>query len=124
ERLFHPEDHLIALRDRFSATAADPATDLAWLISSLEPELFDEVYGAYQEELPTSTHPRLLERAQALGEFVVAEWLLHGLDTGDETIASDARGMLTDLDADLAQLAREEAERTYEEMNSRDDGTV
>ncbi|HJB08996.1 MAG TPA: phosphotransferase [Candidatus Brachybacterium merdavium] len=124
ESLFHAEDQISAVRDWSSAKVADPATDLAWLISSLEPELFDELYGAYQEELPTSTHPRLLERAQALGEFAVAEWLLHGLDTGDETITSDARGMLTDLDADLAQLAREEAERTYEEMNSRDDGTV
>ena len=124
ESLFHSEDQVSAVRDWSSAKVADPANDLAWLISSLDPELFDELYAAYREELPTSTHPRLVERAQALGEFAVAEWLLHGLDTGDETITSDARGMIADLDADLAQLAREEAERTYDEMNSREDGAV
>lgn len=121
ESLFHAQDQVSAVRDWSSARVADPATDLAWLISTLEPELFDELYGAYREELPTDTHPRLVERAQALGEFAVAEWLQHGLDIGDETIISDARAMLTDLDADLAQLAREEAERTYEQMRSRED---
>ena len=33
---------------------------------------------------------------------------------GETLIVSDARGMIEDLDRDLAQLAREEAERTYE----------
>src|SRR5699024_12271946 len=102
----------------------DAATDLAWLISSLDPERFDELYAAYREELPTSTHPRLMERAQALGEFAVAEWLAHGLEIDDADIVADARGMIADLDADLAQLARDEAERTYEEMGSREDGAI
>ena len=89
----------------------------------MDPERFDELYGAYREELPTSTHPRLIERAQALGEFAVAEWLAHGLEIQDQEIVADARGMIADLDADLAQLARDEAERAYEEMSSREDGS-
>lgn len=52
----------------------------------------------------------------------MAEWLAHGLETQDEEIVADARGMIADLDADLAQLAREEAERAYEEMHSREEG--
>lgn len=114
ENLFGSGDRISAVQDWSSARVADPASDLAWLISTLEPELFDELCAAYREELPTASHPRLVERAQALGEFAVLEWLLHGLDTGDETIVSDARGMIEDLDRDLAQLAREEAERTYD----------
>ncbi|MGO3211239.1 MAG: phosphotransferase, partial [Brachybacterium sp.] len=106
-----------------SSKVADPASDLAWLISSLDPERFDELYGSYREELPTSTHPRLIERAQALGEFAVAEWLAHGLEIEDQEIVADARGMIADLDADLAQIARDEAERAYEEMSSREDGS-
>ena len=124
ESLFTTDGQVSAVRDWSSSKVADAASDLAWLISSLEPERFDDLYAAYREELPTSTHPRLMERAQALGEFAVAEWLAHGLEVGDEEIVADARGMVADLDADLAQLAREEAERTYEEMSSREDGSV
>ncbi|WP_245822655.1 phosphotransferase [Brachybacterium avium] len=124
ESLFTTGQQVSAIRDWSSSQVADAASDLAWLISSLDPERFDDLYAAYREELPTATHPRLMERAQALGEFAVAEWLAHGLEVGDEDIVADARGMIADLDADLAQLARDEAERAYEEMNAREDGTV
>ncbi|WP_394214439.1 phosphotransferase [Brachybacterium vulturis] len=124
ESLFTADGQVSGIRDWSSSQVADAASDLAWLISSLAPERFDELYAAYREELPTATHPRLVERAQALGEFAVAEWLAHGLEVGDEEIVADARGMIADLDADLAQLAREEAERAYEEMSAREDGTV
>jgi len=122
ESLFTADHQVSAIRDWSSSTVGDAASDLAWLISSLDPERFDDLYSAYREELPTSTHPRLMERAQALGEFAVAEWLAHGLEVEDEDIVADARGMIADLDADLAQLARDEAERAYEEMSSREDG--
>ncbi|TDP77050.1 aminoglycoside phosphotransferase (APT) family kinase protein [Brachybacterium sp. AG952] len=122
ESLFVSGRRLSAVRDWSSSIVGDPAADLAWLISSLDPERFDSLYAAYREELPTSSHPRLMERAQALGEFAVAEWLEHGLEIEDEDIVADARGMIADLDADLAQIAREEAERTYDEMNAHEDG--
>jgi len=121
ESLFLSGRRLSAVRDWSSSLVGDPAADLAWLISSLDPERFDELYSAYREELPTSSHPRLMERAQALGEFAVAEWLEHGLEVEDEEIIADAKGMIADLDADLAQIARDEAERAYEAMNSRED---
>lgn len=120
ESLFVSGESISAVRDWSSSKVADAASDLAWLISSLDPERFDDLYSAYRDELPTSTHPRLVERAQALGEFAVAEWLAHGVEAQDETIISDARGMIADLDADLAQLARDEAERAYDEMAARE----
>lgn len=123
ESLFTADGQVSAIRDWSSSKVADAASDLAWLISSLSPERFDDLYAAYREELPTSTHPRLMERAQALGEFAVAEWLAHGVEVGDEDIVADARGMIADLDADLAQIARDEAERAYEEMKDREDKT-
>lgn len=124
ESLFTADHQVSAVRDWSSSKVGDAASDLAWLISSLDPERFDDLYAAYREELPTSTHPRLMERAQALGEFAVAEWLAHGLEVEDQEIIADARGMIADLDADLAQLARDEAERAYEEMRAREDGTA
>ena len=121
ESLLRSGDRISAVQGWSSARIGDPATDLAWLVSSLDAERFDELYAAYREELPTAVHPRLLERAQALGEFAVCEWLLHGLDTDDEDIVADARGMIHDLDQDLAQMAREEAERTYAELHGEDE---
>lgn len=118
ESLFIADDRISAIRDWSSSKVADPAADLAWLVSALDAERFDELYASYREELPTATHPRLMERAQALGEFAVVAWLIHGLDAGDAEIVADARAMIADLDADLAQLAREEAERAYEAMNA------
>lgn len=122
ESLFLAGHRISAVRDWSSSKVADAASDLAWLISSLDPERFDDLYAAYREELPTAPHPRLVERAQALGEFAVAEWLSHGLEVEDAEIIADATAMIADLDADLAQIAREEAERTFEEMSAREDG--
>lgn len=107
---------ITAVTDWHEARVGDPATDLAWLVSALDPETFDLLYDAYGRESPVAAHPRLIERAQALGEFAVLEWLLHGLDTGDETITADGRAMLADLDHDLAQIAREEAEAAYDHL--------
>jgi len=124
ESLFLAGHRVSAVRDWSSSRVADAASDLAWLISSLDPERFDDLYAAYCEELPTSPHPRLVERAQAIGEFAVAEWLSHGLEVEDEEIIADAKAMIADLDADLAQIAREEAERAYEEMSAHEDGAA
>src|SRR5699024_3011905 len=46
ESLFHAQAQSRGVRDWCSAMVADAATGLAWLSSALEPELFDELYGA------------------------------------------------------------------------------
>lgn len=117
DALFFDGDRVRAVRDWSSAHVGDPAQDLAWLITGLDSDSFDAVYAGYRQELPTVPHPRLMERAQALGEFAVLSWLLHGVDAEDEEIIADAQGMLADLDNDLAQLAREQAERTFDDMD-------
>ncbi len=114
--VFNHGGRISAVLDWHSARVGDPAQDLAWLIPALDTDSFDAVHSGYRQELPTVPHRRLIERAQLLGEFAVLQWLLHGVDTEDQEIIDDARGMLTDLDDDLAQIAREEAERAYEEM--------
>lgn len=118
ETLFVSEGRVSAVVGWGMAQVGDPALDLAWLIPAVDAETFDELYTGYRQELPTLPHRRLVERAQLLGEFAVLQWLLHGVDTQDEEIIKDARGMLADLDADLAQLARDEAERAYEDMTA------
>lgn len=118
ECLFVDGREITGVTDWHEARTGDPASDLAWLVSALDPEAFDTLYAAYVAELPVAPHPRLVERAQVVGELAVVDWLLHGIDAEDETIVEDARGMLADLDADLAQMAREEAEREYDALHA------
>ncbi|MFC0675747.1 phosphotransferase [Brachybacterium hainanense] len=116
EALFAREGRISTVQGWASARIGDPATDLAWLVAALDAEAFDDLYAAYVERLAVRPHPRLLERAQAVGEFAVGDWLLHGLDAEDPEIVEDARGMLADLEADLAQLARDEAEKAFDAL--------
>lgn len=119
ENLFVEGHEITGVTGWHEARTGDPATDLAWLVSALDPESFDTLYTAYVAELPVAPHGRLVERAQAVGELAIVDWLLHGLDADDETIVGDARGMLEDLDKDIAAAAREEAEREYEALSAR-----
>lgn len=121
ECLFHDGEQITGIRDWHEARISDPAADLAWLVSTLPPEQMDVLHRAYTADLAGSPHPRLLERAQVLGELAVVDWLLHGLDDEDEEITADARGMLADLDHDLTELAREEAERTFRELEAQEE---
>lgn len=116
ESLFAEGHEITGVVGWHDARTGDPATDLAWLISALDPETFEVLFDAYTRELPVAPHARLVERAQAVGELAVVDWLMHGLEAEDETIVEDARGMLDDLESDLAQLAREEAEREYDAL--------
>lgn len=119
QAFFRSGARISAMRDWSAARVADPAQDLAWLVSTLEHDALDALLEAYREQRRGRVDARLLERAQVLGELAVVEWLLHGIDTDDAEIIDDARGMLADLEADIAEAARLEAEHAYEGMRAR-----
>jgi aminoglycoside phosphotransferase (APT) family kinase protein len=80
---------------------ADPADDLAWLaIGTTEPAL-DGVLAAYIAARREPPDPSLRRRARLSGEFALARWLLHGVNTDDSAIVDDAVQMLADLDASV-----------------------
>jgi macrolide phosphotransferase len=80
---------------------ADPADDLAWLaIGATEPAL-DAVLDAYTAARRDPPDLALRRRARLSGEFAIARWLLHGVNTDDPAIVDDALGMLADLDASV-----------------------
>lgn len=83
------------------ASVADPAADLAWLISALEQEITDTVIEAYALARSEEPDKYLVSRAALAGEFAVARWLLHGTRTQDDAVVFDAVQMLQELDADL-----------------------
>ena len=103
--------------DFSQARVADPASDLAWILSALDPRAFDEFFTAYTANLDRRPDARLVERTQLAGEFAVLDWMLTGLDSGDDQIVDDGLAMLQDIEEDLAQMAREDAERTYSELD-------
>jgi aminoglycoside phosphotransferase (APT) family kinase protein len=77
---------------------ADPADDLAWLaIGATEPAL-DGVLAAYVAARRESPDGSLRRRARLSGEFALARWLMHGVNTADQSIVDDAVQMLADLD--------------------------
>jgi macrolide phosphotransferase len=80
---------------------ADPADDLAWLaIGSTEPAL-DGVLAAYAAARREPPDASLRRRARLSGEFALARWLMHGVNTDDAAIVDDAVQMLADLDASV-----------------------
>jgi len=82
---------------------ADPADDLAWLAASVEPATFESVLVAYSQARRTTPDRDLARRAGLAGELALARWLLHGTSNGDRAVTDDAIGMLTDLDAAVAE---------------------
>lgn len=108
------------LLDFSQARVADPAADVAWVLSCLEPEAFDTFFTAYTANLDVRPDARLVERAQLTGEFAVLEWVLSGLDTDDDSVVEDGMAMLQDVETDLAEMARHDAEEQYDSLSSRD----
>lgn len=84
------------------ARVGDPADDFARLaLGSNEPAL-DPVVAAYAAARHEPPDPALRRRARLSGEFALARWLLHGVNSGDDDIVQDAVVMLHDLDAAVA----------------------
>lgn len=104
-----------------NAEVADPARDLTWLLHGLDAEAFDAFFTAYTANLDIRPDARLRERTQLVGEFAVLTWLLSGADTGDNDIVAEALDMLRDVDDDLAELARIEAENEFAELQEHDE---
>ena len=74
----------------------DPASDLAWLLAS-GPEVFDSVVARYGQQRDTGHRGHLRTRAVLYHELEIARWLMHGLDTRDQSIIDDAVAMLDRL---------------------------
>lgn len=93
---FRREHSAITGIDGWHALAlGDPAVDLAWLLGSEHGSSVDDAFVAYAGIRGADRHLR--RRAMLHAELDVARWLLHGVESGDEAIVSDAEGMLSRL---------------------------
>lgn len=98
------EEHVLVLDGEVSAVISfseahvgDPAVDLAWLLASAPEDCLDSIEEAYALARPENADTYLLDRAQLVGELALARWLMHGVNTGNEQIVTDAVQMLEDL---------------------------
>lgn len=80
----------------------DPAIDLQFLQSA--PEAAESVLDAYRMTAHRSGDEYLAARSRLHAELEFARWLLHGKNSGDDSVLEDAAGM---LDA-LAENVRDE----------------
>jgi len=83
------------------ARVADPADDLAWLLTALPEDVTDTIVETYALTRSEEPDPHLQTRAILAGEFAVARWLLYGVRNDESDVVADAVGMLRDLEADL-----------------------
>ena len=104
------EDNLLVEGNRVTAVTGwtdlrigDPADDFAWLVASNEQEFVDSVLGSYTESRRDSPDKHLLRRAALSAEFALAQYLVKGIAAGDETMISEAEGMLETLASDIAE---------------------
>lgn len=74
----------------------DPARDLAFLLGSSEFGSVDEAFDAHAGARGIGDR-HVRQRAMLHAELDIARWLLHGVDTGDDAIVDDAKGMLAGL---------------------------
>lgn len=83
------------------ACVADPAADLAWLITALPEDVTDTIIESYALTRSEEPDKHLQTRAILAGELAVARWLLYGTRSDDAEVVDDAVQMLRELDSDL-----------------------
>lgn len=84
-----------------SFRVADPARDVAWLTTPASAGFAEGVINAYRSARP-GVDRWFVQRARFWAELDVAKWLLHGVDTGSDSITKDASDMLQALNDRVA----------------------
>lgn len=88
--------HVSGIINWSAARVADPADDLRKIFERMPADVAADFMSSYSAERPTNDR-RLAHRARFGAELNIANWLIHGADTNDDGIVSDAVGMLNGL---------------------------
>lgn len=95
------DDEVVAVLEWGEARVADPADDLAWLVSGADQAAVESVLEAYALGRRLPPDRDLTRRARLAGELTLARWLLRGVAADDQAVVDDAVSVLTDLAATL-----------------------
>ena len=85
----------------------DPAHDMRW-VQTLDGAAQRAVLDEYAEARGATVDRQLRQRAVLYAELELARWLLHGVDSGDETVIADAEQLLDGLVTRVRQLGAAE----------------
>lgn len=110
ETLLIDDDRVTGVLDWSKLAVGDPATDFAWLFAAGE-GVYEEVFERYSERVGAGDARALRARAVLYHELEVANWLLHGVESHDQSIVDDAVAMLDRLVDRLSILASEPLQR-------------
>lgn len=83
------------------ARVADPAIDLLFVCAMAPVAAYSDFVSEYVAAR-RGFDPRIGQRARLWSELEVVFWLLHGIDTSDESIVNDAVSMLATLATSVA----------------------
>lgn len=96
EQLLVHNEHVTGVLGWSALAVDDPALDLAWICAA-GAETFDSALTRYSQERDVSNPEAFRARAFFYHELEVAKWLLHGVDTHDQTVIDDAVSMFDAL---------------------------
>lgn len=85
------------------ARVADPADDLAWVLSGAPESTALRFLDVYRTATGVEDE-HLSFRARLAAELSIARYLLHGATSGQETVISEARDMLADLAEEVQSI--------------------
>lgn len=96
EQLLVNNEHVIGVLGWSALAVDDPAIDLAWMCAAGE-NTFGSALARYRQERDVTNPEAFRARAFFYHELEVARWLLHGVDTHDQTVIDDAVAMFDAL---------------------------
>jgi macrolide phosphotransferase len=84
-------------------SVGDPAEDLRWIAAA--PDAGPDVIAAYAVAAGRSPDTMIAERARLHAELEFAKWLVHGHESGSESVMADAVALLQSLDESVRDEA-------------------
>jgi len=103
DRLLVEQDTVTGVLGWEELSLGDPAVDLAWLLG-VDEEIFTAALAHYSVQRGVAGLPELTARARFHHELEVVRWLLHGVETHDQSIVDDAVRMMDRLVDQLGLL--------------------
>lgn len=94
------EDGSLSIHGWTKLKLADPAQDLAWVLSVANPDFTSALFAQYQQTRPLADSG-LLQRTELTAELLLLDWLYHGLVENDPEITADGYQMLRQLHNNL-----------------------
>lgn len=110
DRLLVADDTVSGVLGWNELSIGDPAVDLAWLLAGGH-GVFEGVLARYTQQRGAGGSVELGARARFQHELDVARWLLHGVETHDQSVIDDAVSMLDRLVDRLTKLGATVPER-------------